>query len=980
MRSHVRISLLALLLGVVFAGSAPAAQAAFGVASWEASTCTTNTPECTYATPSAFYTQASGHPQFGITEFVFNSKTNVIGKQEPEGAVKNLRIDLPPGLIVNPEVTETLCNKATLAENKCPTSSEVGEDQLTVFVPSAVEFPPKSGEKVGIDLPLVGKAYNLEPANGVPLEIGVEIEEKALGINQQVYLVGGVSWNTDYHDYFTISNLPNAQPLLKSRLIFKGRLGGGFLTMPSTCGSVTTSLRAESYGGEVSSKSTTPPAEVSGCNLVSFAPSLLVTPETTQSDLPDGATTELKVPQDLNPEDLEPSTLKDATVILPEGMTLNPSGATGLTGCTPEQIGIGTTNAVSCPESSMLGKVAIEVPTLPPGSLTGNIYLGKPASEAITKPPYTMYLDAESSRYGISVRQQGSVAPDPSTGRLTATFLENPRPPFSNLKLTFKGGATAPLANPLACGPAKTETSLTPYSGNAPATPFYAFTVDANGKGGACVSPLPFQLTQSTPPQTPATAGAYSPFTLNLGRADGQQYLSKVKTTLPAGLVGTIPSVPLCQEPQAAAGTCSTNSKIGEATVTAGAGLSPFTFTGPVYLTGPFEGAPYGMTIAIPAVAGPFNLGPVITRAKIQVEQNTGRVIVSSNLPTIVGGIPLRLKSLSVAVNRSNFLLNPTNCSALLTETTLTSTLGATQNLSSPFQVGGCGSLAFSPKLTAATSARTSRANGASLQVKITQTAHQASIHSVLVTLPKQLPSRLTTLQKACPEAMFNANPFGCPTSSRVGGASVTTPVLPEKLTGPAYLVSHGGAAFPDLEVILQGDNGVEVILDSKTTIKNGVTTSTFPAIPDVPMSSFSLNLPIGGHSVFTANGNLCAKPLAMPTTIMGQNGGLLKKSTKISVSNCPVRILGQRVAGHTAILTVQTPAAGRVSGSGSGLRTSKRTLSKAAGKATVKVTLSNQGLRTLARRGSLKVRLRVGFIPKTKHPTSKAFVTVTFR
>ena len=491
----------------------------------------------------------------------------------------------------------------------------------------------------------------------------------------------------------------------------------------------------------------------------------------------------------------------------------------------------------------------------------------------------------------------------------------------------------------------------------------------------------PVSLTQSTQSSS-AAAGAYTSYTFNLGRTDGQQYLSRLQTTLPPGLVGAIPSVPLCGEPQAQAGTCAAASKIGEATASVGAGSEPYSFTGPVYLTGPYGGAPYGLSIPIPAQAGPFDLGSgacdcVVTRAAIGVNPHTARVIATSSLPTVVKGVPLRLKGLSVAVTRPNFLFNPTNCSALATNSTLTSTFEATQNVSSPFQAANCAALAFKPSFKVSSAAKTTKLGGASLQVDLTEPAHEANIASVFAQLPAQLPARLTTLQKACPEATFAQNPRICPVGSLVGGATVTTPVLPGKLSGPAYLVSHGGAAFPDLDLVLE-DDGVRVILTGNTNIKKGITSSTFASVPDVPVSSFALDLPVGPHSALAANGNLCAGRLAMPTTILAQNGKQIKQSTAISVRGCPVRIVRHRVRGNAVYLTVQTYAPGRLSGSGKHLSSVSRKLGKAQKAVTLKVPLSRAGRH---HKRPLKVRVRVGFAPKSKgEPRSVAYVTIRFK
>jgi len=187
---------------------------------------------------------------------------------------------------------------------------------------------------------------------------------------------------------------------------------------------------------------------------------------------------------------------------------------------------------------------------------------------------------------------------------------------------------------------------------------------------------------------------------------------------------------------------------------------------------------------------------------------------------------------------------------------TASSTEGASAPLSSPFQVGSCRSLAFAPDFKVSTSGKTSKADGASLDAKViypagalgaNQASSQSNIASVKVDLPKQLPSRLTTLQKACLAATFEADPSSCPAASRIGVVRASTPVLPVPLSGPVYFVSHGGEAFPSLVVVLQGD-GVRVDLTAATFIsKAGITSSTFRSIPDVPISSFELYLPRAG-------------------------------------------------------------------------------------------------------------------------------------
>jgi hypothetical protein len=986
-----------------------AASSAFGwapPAKWEAGTCNgtqVTVKNCEYKSePSAFYTQAAGHPPWGLTGFeVAHSGSGE--SRRPEETLKRIRVDVPPGLAADPQTLPT-CSRSAFNAGACNPLTKAGFVELEAFV----------GAPVNKVLTLEGNVWNLEQEAGLPLLFGIEVKGvPPLVENTLLLLEGHVSYakepvleargvpSGDFHEWFEINNIPpevsvKLGPLpielvkaklqtLKSKLFFNGHAGNGnFLTLPSECGppsKSTSYLELEDEKHEITSAPTVPPVGVDGCKNVPFNPNTQVKPQATGYDQPDGAITNVLVPQNEAAGEINTADIASGHALFPEGLTLNPSAAHGLEACAPSQMHFETKEPAACPAGSRLGSVAIET-DLPKGSLTGSVYLAAPAGTPIKGPPYSIYVVAESI-YDVKVKVEATVTPDPNTGRLKVDVVNSPAHPFNLPQLPFASailelntGPRAPLANPLSCAGAKTESDFIAYSGEEilkQFTPSFAFPTTG------CPNPVPFVLTQSTQSSS-ATAGAYTSYTFNLARADGQQYLSQVKTVLPPGLVGAIPSVTLCGEPQAQAGTCSSASQIGTATVHVGAGTEPYPFSGPVFLTGPYNGAPYGLSIPVEAAAGPFDLGRVVTRAAIGVDEHSGRVIATSSLPTIVGGVPLRLRSVSVAVNRPSFLFNPTNCGPLQTESTLTSTFGATQPLSSPFQVGNCGALAFKPSFKVSTSAKTSKLNGASLQVSVTQPAHEANMKSVFVELPKQLPSRLTTLQKACPEATFAANPVNCrKLGSEVGTATVVTPVLPGQLKGSAYLVSHGGEAFPDLDIVLEGD-GVTVILTGNTKITKGITSSTFASIPDVPVTSFVLNLPVGPHSALTANGSLCVKPLVMPTTIVAQSGATIKQSTNISVAGCPVEIVSHRVVHHKLLLGVRTFSAGRITVKGKDLKTVARRLSKAT-MTTIKVPLTRKGLAALRKHRKLKIRVRVAFVPKAKGgASSSASVTVAFK
>ncbi len=454
-----------LVCGLLAGALTPAAaQAAFGVteSNFEAGTCINTT--CTYtsvkANPPEAFTQAAGHPPWGITTFELNHKKALLG-EEPEGALKRIRVDVPAGLAANPEALPQ-CKRTEFEANACAANTQVGTTELIAY------------DGVN-DLPVSGKVYDLEQPEGLPLIFGINTGVEPL-VNVHIFLEGHVDWSGDYHEYFEINNVPKEGELgglkvpltvLKSKLNFNGRAGkGNFLTLPSVCSSSTTSyLEVESYAGEISRTPTHTPVGVDGCNEVPFKPMVEVKPETAQSDKPDGGTTEVKVPQNAGENEINTADIRDVHLTLPEGLTLNPSAAHGLEACTPAQIGISTTNPVTCPVASKVGTVTIET-DLPPKTLFGSVYLGNPGSGPIKGPPYTVYLDAESN-LGVSVRLKGLVNPNPTTGRIEASFVENPQLPFSDLILKLKSGEQAPLANPLACGTEHVETLFTPYTGGA---------------------------------------------------------------------------------------------------------------------------------------------------------------------------------------------------------------------------------------------------------------------------------------------------------------------------------------------------------------------------------------------------------------------------------------------------------------------------------------------------------------------------------
>jgi hypothetical protein len=714
------------------------------------------------------------------------------------------------------------------------------------------------------------------------------------------------------------------------------RLTKPFLSLPTSCGSSWSSTvlvdswsepgAQEADGTAVESDSrwkkdnwTSSPLE--GCEKLPFEPSISTEPETHAGNTPSGLTVNVHLPQAQTLElgGLAVSAIKETTVTLPQGVLLSPSAANGLEACSTGLVGFMKSSPVDgtleftrhipepnelspgvnfCPNGSKVGVVHIKTPDLP-NEIEGGVYLAQQNANPFGSL-FAMYIIAQDPVSKVLVKLAGEISLNTSTGQITTTFKNTPQLPFEDLTLELFGGPGASITTPPLCGDYTTQATFVPWSTPAsPKTVTASFNVSSGAEGNGCSNPLP--LTPGFHAGTTSTAaGGFTGFDLTLSHPDNNQAPTSLSMRLPPGLAALLSTVTLCPEPQASAGTCGDDSLIGHATATAGLGSQPFTETGGrVYITGPYNGAPFGLSVVIPTVAGPFNFGDVVTRASLSVDPNTAAVTIDSALPTMINttsvqtGVPVQLKQIHVTVDRPGFQFNPTNCTAKTIDGTLKGAQGASAQVSSPFQVANCASLPFAPKLTAVAGGKASKLNGASLNVKVTSAGlGQANIAKVFLTLPKALPSRLTTIQKACVDSLFNANPATCNEGSVIGKATIHTPVLKSPLTGPAYLVSHGNAGFPDVEFVLQGE-GITLILDGKTDIKKGITYSRFESTPDAPFSTFETELPTGPHSALTANVpesehfSLCATKLVIPTEITAQNGAVIKQETKVGLTGC---------------------------------------------------------------------------------------------
>jgi hypothetical protein len=911
-------------------------------------------------------TQAGSHPFQLTTTTVLNAGAETrenflqpVDEVAQPGMPKDLRYDLPPGLVGDPSPFPQ-CPEGQFQIEKCPLGAQVGVAVVTVANPlhSAATVP----------------LFNMVPARGEPARFGFD------DAGVPVFLDTSVRTGEGYGVRVSVNNITQTAAFLSSELTFWGWpgdprhdssrgydcLGEGLLhvgcnfpedtvsapllSLPTSCGDPSrepfeASLLADSWAAPGSPSETAqeqpytlkdaldPSIGIDGCNDLSFEPSIEVTPDSTAGSSPTGLNVDVHVPQKevLIPNGDAQATVRDITVALPEGVAVNPAGGDGLAACSEGLVGYtgfgevdpGLTVATFtpklpepleqgvnfCANASKIGEVTIHTPLLP-NPIKGFVYIAS-QNENPFGSLVAIYIVAEDPVSGTVIKLAGDVHVS-ETGQLLTTFEDSPQLPFEDAELHFFGGERAPLTSPARCGAYTTNASFVPWSSDEAKPSSSTFNITSGPNGSPCPgASLPFSpsLTGGT---IDNNGGAFSPLSTTIGREDGQQNMAAVTLHMPPGLSGLLSGVELCSEAQANAGMCGPDSLIGETTVSAGVGSDPVSVTGgKVYITGPYHGAPFGLSIVNPVKAGPFDLehdtsNPaqdpacdcLVVRAKIEVNPSTAALTVTTNnedegyaIPHLIDGIPVQIKKVNVLIDRPGFAFNPTSCDPMKITGSIQSDEGASSPVEVPFQVANCAVLKFAPKFSVSTNGKTSKADGASLTARVSEPnapfGSQANIARVKVDLPKQLPSRLTTLQKACTAAQFESNPAGCPPASFIGHAVVHTPLVPVALEGPAIFVSHGGEAFPSLIMVLQG-YGVTVDLVGTTFInKAGITSSTFKTVPDVPFSTFELTLPEGPYSALTANGNLCTSKLAMPTEFLAQNGAKINESTAISVTGC---------------------------------------------------------------------------------------------
>jgi hypothetical protein len=880
--------------------------------------------------------QAGSHPYEIVTSFELNNEEDGGGFKLAE--LKDAEFEQIAGLVGNtsavPRCSQQAFVEAPLGGNfftKCPDESAIGYVDLAINA----RLNPVSTPEDPLPGSLFAPVFSVDPSPGVPFALGFS----AAGL--RIIVEVGVKQGGDYNVVATTRSTPQAKRVIGTHLTIwgvpadprhdplrgtrcmeeEGRIDCPYtgptpikplITLPTTCDSPLSSVyRIWPWSNPLAPPVTgsvqfpgggAPPAPLSGCDELGFGPTISSEPTTASASSSSGLDFSLDVddPGLTDPDGNAQSAIKRTEVKLPEGFTVNPSIAQGLDACTVADLGREAADSApgaGCPQASKLGTVEVETPLLEE-PLDGTLYVAQPFENEFGSLLAT-YMVIKSAKYGILIKQGIHIVADEQTGQLTAVADDIPQLPFSHFRLHFRGGDRGPLTTPTTCGSHAVSAVLTPWSGGPAVTDDSIFEIASGAGGGACTTgPGAFAPGFEAGTLSPQ-AGAFSPFVLKLTRNPGSQRFSKIETTLPQGLLGRLAGVAECSDAQIAvaasrarpeqgalelaAPSCPAASEVGRVDVGAGSG-SPTFVSGRAYLAGPYKGAPLSLAIITPAVTGPFDLGTVVVRTALYVNETTSQIqAVSDPLPTILQGIPLDVRSIALDMNRPNFTLNPTSCEPKSIAGAATSTLGAVTPLTQYFQVANCPRLGFKPKLKLSLKGATRRNGHPALKAVLTypKQGTYANIGRAQVGLPHSMFLDQGNIGTVCTQPQLKAR--ACPPASIYGRAKAWTPLLDKPLEGPVYLGVGYGHALPDLVADLNGQ--IRFLLNGKvdTTKQDGLR-NTFGSVPDAPVSKFVLEMKGGKKKGLLVNSeNLCRKPQRAAATFKAQNGKVLMSRPAIA-------------------------------------------------------------------------------------------------
>ncbi len=873
-------------------------------------------------------TQAGGHPNVDVNSLFDTVTTKGL---EPDGSphvepplkgtcgCDDARVIIdhfPTGFIGDPHAVPT-CQLEELGKEECPVESQVGviviytalfTGQVPLF--NLQPHPDEAG-LVGFEVPLSNNTVFISLSARTDADYGLDATATPIfhvlplyGVDIHLFGVPADPKNDVHRFPSPLSGLGACFATWPANCFEKESDAPmvPYLQNPTTCGvPLSMGETIEYYGGAIV-HAETPWPETTGCDQLSFNPNLSAHPTTEQADTASGLDVELNVPQPQSPTVPSPSELRATTVTLPEGVSINPNAADGKTSCSDAQAAFGTKLAADCPEAAKVGLLEISSSALP-GPIDGAIYLGDP----LPGNKYRIFLTADG--FATHLKLAGSVHPDPVSGRMVVTFLDLPQSPLQRFSMHFFGSERGLLATPERCGTYSVGSEFVPWDGALASQKSTSFFTISSGPNGVCPGPQrPFEP-HLVAGSSENTAGAHSSFGLVLSRDDGDQNLSGVTIKAPPGFAATLRGIPYCSDAalnaaalttstglaELAAPSCPASSQVGSSIAGSGAGTHPLYLPGRVYLAGPYKGSPLSLAIITPAVSGPYDLGDVVVRTAISVDPTTAEVTATSDpLPEIVDGIPLRLRSVLVHLDRPNFALNPTSCRKLSVDATVLGDEGGVASPSTHYQAANCGDLAYGPKLTLNLTGGLKRRGHPAIHALFTVKPGQSNTRLVSVALPNGELLDNSHIGNVCTRSQFAAN--ACPASSAIGSAEATSPLLDNPVKGSVYLRS-GAGKLPDLAMDLEGQIDIELV-GTIDTLKGGSLRTTFKTVPDVPVSRFKLDLAGGKKGLLVNSRSLCASPKDAMVKMIGQNGKATTGKVRLR-AGCGAKVKHKRHRRH---------------------------------------------------------------------------------
>ncbi len=530
-----------------------------------------------------------------------------------DGDLRDLRLDLPAGLLANPEAVEECSQarffaprespyEASLSGENCPDEAQVGVVAVRSSYGGGVTrhfgvfnltAPYGSAEAIGFapfGVPMIFTARLRDSDQGLAFEL--KNLSRAVNIQAIDLTLWGTPW--DYHHDVERGNCLNEvdpadyHGVASHEEPGKGIVGGtcwvplsasyvnSYLTLPTTCGEpMEWAVAAASWqqpgtaaASELLRDGKGDPVLVNDCIEVLTRPKMQL--RTDRAAVATGIEFKLNVEDGggfLNENGRVRSPIREARAFLPEGLTINPSLGAGLGVCTEAEFARESASSppgAGCPNASKIGGVSTVALLGLAETVQGSVFLAEPYANP-DGSLIALYITLASPRRGLFLRSFGRVEPDPTTGRLVVTFENLPPLHYDDFTLNLREGQRAAMISPPTCGTHVAQLESRPWSDpNLVLREPSAFGIHRGEDGGACpTGGLPPFHPGLTAGSVNPNAGSYTPFKLRMTRTDAEQEITSYSATFPPGLLAKLAGVTTCSDAAIAAAKARTGPRGG---------------------------------------------------------------------------------------------------------------------------------------------------------------------------------------------------------------------------------------------------------------------------------------------------------------------------------------------------------------------------------------------------------------------------------